>query len=453
MQAMDVDSQIAYPISIQWHITTDCQNNCRHCYVFDPATYAHERDFGLTLEQKLLAMDKLDAFGKKWGFCFPDVILMGGDPLLARDWYEFAMALRKRGKKIAFGGNPESLTAENLNKLKQLDVKRFQLSLDGLEEAHDQQRRPGSFKNTIEGLSRLKKAGIHGSVMATLTPINVEDFWHLLDFVFYETDAYRFAFEFVSRVGNAHGLDVRFTPEQVLALASKYLDIKNTRATERPEFSFVEKPGLFRLLHMARGEIARHDEGDTAMAHGCLIGHDCICILSDGTMLSCRRFPEIIGRLPDDEPEDILLKAETLKRYRRPQFWTDCGQCVGWNWCRGCPAQSFGECGDPFVKPEVCFAHLLGMDKHCDHAGIPMDISLAEEAGLIKQGLRHVYANALATGTLDKDIPGECLRLYQDGAAAAEFLRNPAVWFASKHPSWEKEERYLFTYRFNEFCL
>ena len=249
---------IAYPISIQWHITTDCQNNCRHCYVFDPATYAHERDFGLTLEQKLLAMDKLDAFGKKWGFCFPDVILMGGDPLLARDWYEFAMALRKRGKKIAFGGNPESLTAENLNKLKQLDVKRFQLSLDGLEEAHDQQRRPGSFKNTIEGLSRLKKAGIHGSVMATLTPINVEDFWHLLDFVFYETDAYRFAFEFVSRVGNAHGLDVRFTPEQVLALASKYLDIKNTRATERPEFSFVEKPGLFRLLHMARGETRKH---------------------------------------------------------------------------------------------------------------------------------------------------------------------------------------------------
>ena len=71
-------------MSIQWHITTDCQNRCKHCYVFDPATYDRERTCRLSLEDKLKVIDQIDSFGKKWGFRFPVVALMGGDPLLAR---------------------------------------------------------------------------------------------------------------------------------------------------------------------------------------------------------------------------------------------------------------------------------------------------------------------------------------------------------------------------------
>ena len=45
---------------------------------------------------------------------------------------------------LSFGGNPETLTPENIARLKELEVKSYQLSLDGLEAAHDAQRRPGS---------------------------------------------------------------------------------------------------------------------------------------------------------------------------------------------------------------------------------------------------------------------------------------------------------------------
>lgn len=159
-----------YHLSIQWHITTDCQNRCEHCYVFDPATYDHERRRRLSLKEKLQVMEQFDAFGEKWGFSFSSVILMGGDPLLAPDWYPFAHALRQRGKKLRFGGNPETLTPENIGRLKALGVRNYQLSLDGLEETHDAQRRPGSFRSTLEGIEKLAQAGIQVSVMGTLTP-------------------------------------------------------------------------------------------------------------------------------------------------------------------------------------------------------------------------------------------------------------------------------------------
>lgn len=252
-----------YHLSIQWHITTDCQNRCEHCYVFDPATYDHERRRRLSLKEKLQVMDQFDAFGEKWGFSFSSVILMGGDPLLAPDWYPFAHALRQRGKKLRFGGNPETLTPENIGRLKALGVRNYQLSLDGLEETHDAQRRPGSFRSTLEGIEKLAQAGIQVSVMGTLTPLNIREFWQVADLVFYETKASSFAFDFVSQVGNARGMQVSFTPEQVLDLSRRYLDMKQQRRAQRPGFHFGEKPGIFRLLRVARGEYAHYDQGET----------------------------------------------------------------------------------------------------------------------------------------------------------------------------------------------
>ena len=69
-----------YHLSIQWHITTECQNRCEHCHVFDPATYDHERRRRLSLKEKLQVMDQFDAFGEKWGFSFSSAAYMGGGP-------------------------------------------------------------------------------------------------------------------------------------------------------------------------------------------------------------------------------------------------------------------------------------------------------------------------------------------------------------------------------------
>lgn len=439
-----------YHLSIQWHITTDCQNRCEHCYVFDPATYDHERRCRLSLKEKLQVMDQFDAFGEKWGFSFSSVILMGGDPLLAPNWYPFAQALRQRGKKLRFGGNPETLTPENIGRLKALGVRNYQLSLDGLEETHDAQRRPGSFRSTLEGIEKLAQAGIQVSVMGTLTPLNIREFWQVADLVFYETKASSFAFDFVSQVGNARGMQVSFTPEQVLDLSRRYLDMKQQRRAQRPDFHFGEKPGIFRLLRVARGEYAHYDQGETYPAAGCLIGNNCLCVLSDGVMLSCRRFPEIIGRLPQDNLEDILLAHPILKRYRRPQFWKQCGKCMAWGYCRGCPAVSYGSCGDPFAPLPYCYAHLLGLDTHVEHTPVPMDISREQEAALMKRNLLQTYLNQIQAGTIRPEFSRELQAFCQDETKEQAYLSDPAGWFERHYPQWSQQERHLFNARFNQ---
>lgn len=71
--------------------------------------------------------------------------------------------------------------------------------MDGLEKRRDAQRRPGSFRNTLEGIRRLSDAGISVSIMGTLTPLNIAEFWALIDLGFYHTPARSFSFDFVPR--------------------------------------------------------------------------------------------------------------------------------------------------------------------------------------------------------------------------------------------------------------
>ena len=287
--------------------------------------------------------------------------------------------------------------------------------------------------------------------MGTLTPLNAKEFWQLADFVFFKTRSRGFAFDFVARVGNARGFEKALTPEEALALSERYLDMKQARYAQRPEFSFAEKPGLFRLLRVKRGDYAHYDDGETYPAAGCLIANNCLNVLSDGTMLACRRFPQIVGRLPQDDLEQILLRSPILKKYRRPQFWKACGNCMAWGYCRGCPAVSFGESGDPFAPLPYCYAHLLGFDAFRAHAPIPMETTDEEEAELIKCNLMQTYARGVAAGQINPDFSKQLLAFCADPEQERAFVRSPEAWFAAHRPEWEAADRRLFTARFNQF--
>lgn len=438
------------PMSIQWHITTKCQNHCKHCYLYDEATYGRECSGHLPLEGKIRILDQLEAFGEKWGFSFPDVFVIGGDPLLEDDCFPFLEELKKRGKRISMGGNADELTDENLARLKEIGVTHYQMSLDGMRRTHDLTRRPGSFAGTIEGFSKLAEYGISGGTMATLTPLNVDEFFELLDFVVNNTKARSFGFDFVAKVGNGKNLIGEFTPQQVLDLSKRYLDLKEKYSRTRPDISLGEKPGPFRMLQIARGERVPIDDGEkTCFSNGCLIGRDCLCILSDGTILSCRRFPEIVGKLPEDSIEDILLGNETLKKYRRPQFWKDCGSCMGWNICRGCPAISYGECGDPFVKPSYCFAHLLGFDTYQEHEPVPMDTTYEEEAEFIKNSYPQKYAELLSSRKINPGITRMVMELAGNDDEYKVFAENPEAYFEKNGQDFSPEDRKLTIFRLN----
>ena len=439
-----------YPITIQWHLTTKCQNNCKHCYMYDPQTYYREKERTLTLRQKIEILNQLDEFGRKYGFAFKHFSLIGGDPLLADDVFDFIKVLRKRSKIVSLVGNPETLTDENCKKLKRYGIRYFNLSLDGMEKTHDLIRGQGSFKRTIDGIKQLDKYGIHSTTMITLSSLNVADFFDVLDYVFYKTKSKGIVFDFCVNIGNAKEIKSTITPETALDIANRYLDKKKNYKNKRPDFNFGEKSGLLRLLHIYRKDTAFYENETTGFTAGCLIGCGCQSILSDGTLLLCRRLPEILGRLPEEKFENIFLSNEIIKKFRRPQFFEDCGKCIGWNWCRGCPGISNGEYGNPYKKPSICYANFLetNHEYHTSRESISMQTTLAEEAKLIKRNTKHRYYESRYKQNISYKVLKTINKLKKSNEANA-FIENPKKWFAKNAGAHNSVEKNFIVYHFN----
>lgn len=190
----------------------------------------------------------------------------------------------------------------------------------------------------------------------------------------------------------------------------------------------------------------------TDFVAGCLIGWKCQCFLSDGTMVLCRRFPEIIGRLPEDSFEEIYLTNEKIKKYRRPQYFENCGSCIGWNYCRGCPAISNGEYKNPYKKPSICFAHLLDIDTHIEHTPVTMDTTLKEEADLIVKNSRQNHYKL----TSGQGFSIKVLRVIRKLKRANEytvFSENPGDWFSKNASELSTEEQSIVLFHYNRRAL
>jgi len=450
MKLLFSDKGLDYPITIQWHITTKCQNSCKHCYMYDPQTYYRERERTLTLSQKIEILNQLDEFGRKYGFTFKHFYLIGGDPLLADDVFDFIKELRKRSKTVSLAGNPDTLTDENCKKLKKFGIRSFNLSLDGMEQTHDLIRGQGNFKRTIDGFKQLAKYGIHSTTMISLNSFNVAEFFDVLDYVFYKTKSRGMAFDFCVNIGNAKEMKSTITPETALDIASRYLDKKKAYKNKRSDFIFGEKSGFIRLLHIYRKDTVSFENETAKFTDGCLIGSRCQTIISDGTLLLCRRLPVILGRLPEESFENIFLSNEILKKFRRPQFFGDCGKCIGWNWCRGCPAISNGEYGNPYKKPSVCFANLLEKNNeyHTSYEPISMDTTLVEEAGLIKNNTKHRYYELCYKQKISYKVLRTICKLKKSKEADV-FLENPKDWFAKNATALNSYEENFVVYHFN----
>ncbi|MEQ8225598.1 MAG: radical SAM protein, partial [Candidatus Eremiobacterota bacterium] len=370
--------------SVQWHITTKCGNRCKHCYMFDSSTYEQEKSHELDRDSLFKILDSISAFEKKWKANINTFDITGGDPLLRDDWKMLLEELAKRKKIFHMMGNAESLTDENLEFMKHTGLKGFQLSLDGLPDTHDYLRGKGSFQRTVQGIKKLKDYDIPVSVMFTLSPENKDELIPLMEFLAKETPATGFSFDIVSSVGNAKDFEKTLNRDIIRKILKDYIEKKRELHRNGYKFRCSEKLHLFRLTHFELSEYYPVSSSECSIIGGCSIGWS-ITILSDGTVLPCRRFPLKIGKMPEQSFEEILLGSRELKKFRRPEFYEECGECDFFQLCRGCPAVVYGLTGHPFSPYPLCFRKYIDGKKaeKCVLKKIPLEISYEEEYELI----------------------------------------------------------------------
>jgi len=415
-------------LSIQWHITADCNNRCRHCYMFDKKTYEIEKAGELSDSELFKIIENIEAFEKKWNAEIKHFAITGGDPLLRKNWFEFVKTLRNKNKSVSMMGNADTLTEENLKKLSELGILRYQLSLDGLEEKHDYIRGKGNLQKTIKGIEKLSQFGIHSQIMFSMNAENKDDLIPLLNFIANNSSAKSFSFDVVSSVGNAKNhLSGELNSQVLYKIFREYLTEKKRLAAAGNPIRLNEKPNLFNVLRATDGDEYINSAKEISVISGCLIGWTCVCILSNGDVLACRRFPLKIGKMPEQSFEDIFLGSKELRKFRRPEYFEECGNCEYYKICRGCPAVVYGFTGNPFAKNPLCFKDLLKPKKTFlkqNAAAIPIDVSYEDEYNLIANKAPVKFSNDIAILLNKEDIQTAILKL-ENKTEKRLFINNP----------------------------
>ena len=66
-----------------------------------------------------------------------------------------------------------------------------------------------------------------------------------------------------------------------------------------------------------------------------LQGGSLLILLADGTLMPCRRLPDVIGNIFDGELKDTLQNSETMRALRDAPIPAACAGCAHAERCRG----------------------------------------------------------------------------------------------------------------------
>ncbi len=326
---------------IQWHVTNYCNLRCQHCYQDD---FSRSHDLGwLGLKQVsdtiLEAMDACDRTA-----C---IHLTGGEPLLKPEIFPLLDYLNQEPAVEELGLITNGLCIDR-KILKRLSLfsklTKIKVSLDGADaETNDSIRRKGVFEKVLESLSLLKaEQRFEIILMVTVMKGNYRNLPSYLT-LFQELGVDGLILE-------------RFIPwgrgrERIGEVLEKgqWGDVVKTLSNF---FSAeMDENGLLPFqafnVRLNKGEIE-------LLGAPCVVGVDGLCIMPEGTVFPCRRFPVSIGNLLDNPLKQIWETSELLATLRKKEnLKGKCGRCDVDD-CRGCRSLAFALTGDYLAEDPHC---------------------------------------------------------------------------------------------------
>ncbi len=336
----------------QWHITDNCDQRCKHCYLF--AEDARLKCVSTPWEQLIHTLNEIEEdAANRMAYAMP--VISGGDPILHPRFWEFAAELHRRGLRWSILGNPFHLTAEVCERLCKLGCFKYQMSLDGLEPFHDHMRKPGSFRATLDALSLLKGAGIQTQLMATVSRQNLNDVIACMDIaVEHHVDFFTFARYCATSPEKA--AEAYPSPEEYRDFLLRYYNKRKACMQAGCATRFQLKEHLFMLLRYELGdfvipEFAKQHPGQ--VFDGCHLGQGC-AILPNGDLLACRRMESLIGNVKTAHIHDVL-DSEECARYMDVKNIKKCRDCELLGFCRGCRAVGYNATGDLQGEDPMCW--------------------------------------------------------------------------------------------------
>ncbi|MFH1182990.1 MAG: radical SAM protein [Candidatus Moraniibacteriota bacterium] len=341
--------------TVQWHLTSRCEGDCRFCYMIDSPNYENELANELSLNQCLKIIQDYSLYLRDNSLegC---VQLTGGDPLIKNGFWEIVDALNKIGVVIAILGNHHLIDDNTARELKKRGVFSYQLSIDGTPGTHDFFRGNGSFEKTWRAARILRDNGIVVRISFTLSPKNYSEVEEVAEYCCNNKVNY-FHFSRLVPEGKAKKLESKSIPPSMYRELIFKTIMKLLRSSllngHLVNFSPCD-PLTFPLITGNEGNfLPLATKARLSFRRGC--HSNFLTILPDGTLYVCRRLPIKIGNILNDTFEKAL-NSELARKLRNPHSYKECSACKNVALCQGgCPAISYAYKGDPFAKDPQCW--------------------------------------------------------------------------------------------------
>lgn len=197
---------LSAPLYVAWQLTNECNFSCLHCIEGSGP--------GKAMSDELGRAESFEVLSKIVDAQVPYVCLSGGEPMLHPYFFELAEAFCARGVGLKVETNGSLLTQEACRRFRAMGVKAVQVSLDGVtEESFSRLRRRGRLEHAVEGLRRLREAGVCGEAIYSPTRFNAEEIGRAVDLAF-GLGARSFYTGRTMRAGNAERSWDRLTPSE-----------------------------------------------------------------------------------------------------------------------------------------------------------------------------------------------------------------------------------------------
>ena len=330
---------------IQWHITNLCNLRCQHCYQDD---FSKKSDLDWAGLEKVC--DNLLNTMREWGktAC---IHLTGGEPLLKPDLLPLLTHLDRHSmvEELGIITNGLTIDQEIMRRLSGFSkLKKIKISLDGGDaETNDSIRQKGAFDKVMQNLPLIKEGG-------------------RFEILFMLTVMKRNFRSLPSLFRLCHNIDIdgliieRFIP---LGRGRKNMDEVLSKEEWKEmvgmlaDFISAEEENSF--LPYQAFQISFSGGEPELLGAPCVIGVDGLCIMPEGNVFPCRRFPVSIGNLLETPLKEIWEKSEILEKLRKKESLKGkCGSCEMKD-CRGCRSLALALTGD-----------FLEEDPHCSYQDV-----------------------------------------------------------------------------------
>ncbi len=157
-------TEASKPDCAVWELTLECNLRCSHC----GSLAGRPRPDELSTTECFALCESLAETGCR------DVALMGGEPLLRKDFFKVASCARQLGMNVNIVSNGLHLDA-HIDELSRLEPKVVGISLDGMKSNHELIRGEGTWERTLSAVDLLEQRGIQTTVITTVSKINFKD--------------------------------------------------------------------------------------------------------------------------------------------------------------------------------------------------------------------------------------------------------------------------------------